>query len=86
MDNHSKADNNKLFDAAVAASGGKIKRDDVLKAANGDASALMSSLDEDSRKMLTDALTDKNKARQILNSDAARQILGSILNGGKKNG
>ena len=57
----------------------------VNEAANGNMSSLINSLDADSRAQLNAALRDKEKAREILNSDAARAIINSLL-GGKNNG
>lgn len=79
-------DKNKLFDAAIKASGGSIDKSALTSAVNGDMSALMSSLDGETRKKLNAALSDSNKAKQILNSKAAQKILDELLNGGKENG
>lgn len=74
-----------LLKALKNSSGGKIDENAVNRAAGGDVNSLISSLDEDSRAKLMAALADKEKTRQILNSDAARALLGSLF-GGNKNG
>ena len=76
---------NELLKALRNSMGDKIDGNAVNEAANGNMSTLINSLDADSRARLNAALRDKEKAREILNSDAARAILNSLL-GGKNNG
>lgn len=76
---------NELLKALKNSMGDKIDSKAVNDAANGNMSSLINSLDADSRARLNAALSDKEKAREILNSDAARAILNSLL-GGKNNG
>lgn len=76
---------NELLKALKNSMGGKLDNNAVNEAANGNMSSLINSLDADSRAQLNAALRDKEKAREILNSDAARAIINSLL-GGKNNG
>lgn len=76
---------NALLKALKNSMGDKIDSKTVNDAANGNMNSLINSLDADSRARLNAALSDKEKAREILNSDAARAILNSLL-GGKNNG
>lgn len=72
-------DKEKLINKIVSSSGGKIDKKSAENAMGGDINSLMSSLSEDDKKKLTDALSDKNKARQILSSDAAKQLLQNLF-------
>ena len=65
--------------------GNNVKPDTVKAAANGNLDSLINSLDKDSRDKLNQALSDKNRMQEILNSDAARAIMNSLF-GGKHNG
>ncbi len=62
----------------------KIDKNTINAARRGDAEALMSNLSENDREKINDVLADKDKLKQILNSDAAKNIM-KIL-GGNKNG
>lgn len=72
-------DKEKLIDKIIASSGGKIDKKSAENASNGDISGLMSALSEEDKKKLSDALSDKNKARQLLSSDAAKQLLQNLF-------
>ena len=56
----------------------------INKAKNGDTSSLLSSLSDEDRKKVNDALNDKERLKQILSSDAAKKFLNLL--GGKNNG
>lgn len=71
--------NNSLYDA-ILSSNKNINKDDLLKAQKGDVSGVLSSLNSADAKKLKEALNDKQKAKQILSSDAAQKIL-KALNG-----
>ncbi len=62
----------------------KIDKNTIDAARRGDTDALMSNLSENDRKKINDVLADKDKLKQILNSDAAKNLM-KIL-GGNKNG
>ena len=74
-----------LMRALKNAMGNRVKPDDVNAAANGKLDSLINSLDKDDRDKLNEALSDKNRIQEILNSDAARAIMNSLF-GGKGNG
>lgn len=62
----------------------KIDKDTIDAARRGDTDAVMSGLSDADRKKVNEVLADKDKLKQILNSDAAKQLM-KIL-GGKQNG
>lgn len=72
-------DKQKLINTILASSGGKLDKKSVEQAASGDASSILSSLNAQDRKKLTDALSDKEKARQLLSSDAAKELLSRLF-------
>lgn len=76
-------DKNKLIDAAIKASGGKINRDAVSK---GDASSIISALSADEQQKIKSILSDPKATKNLLDSDAARAIMDFLKNGGKGNG
>lgn len=75
--------NNKNFYEDILKNG-KINKDAINKAKNGDTSSLLNSLSPEDRKKVNDALNDKEKLKQILSSDAAKKLLNLL--GGKNNG
>ena len=84
MGDNMKLDRQKLLSAILNASGTKINKNALEQAKKGDVGALSASLDEQSRKMLGEVMSDKNKMREILNSDAAKEIIKKFS--GDKNG
>lgn len=72
-------DKQKLINSIIASSGGKLDKKTLQSAAKGEISGLMASLNEEDKKKLNDALSDKEKARQLLSSDAARQLLQNLF-------
>lgn len=64
---------------------GNIDKSTIDAARRGDKDAVLKTLNSDDRQKLEQILADKNKLNQILNSDAARQLI-KFLNGDKKNG
>ena len=81
--NNPNVNKQKLINSIINASNGKISNNSVQKAASGDLSELISSLDKDSQEKLRQALSNKQAAQQILSSDAAKQLLQNLMNGGK---
>lgn len=81
--NNDNVNKDKIIDAAVRASGGKIDKNAVLK---GDTSAILSSLSAAEQEKIKSVLSDPEKTRKLLGSDAARAIMDFLQNGGKKNG
>ena len=78
-------DKQKLMSAILNASGAKINKNQIERAKNGDISALAAGLDEDGKRKLNAALNDKNKLREILASNEAKEIM-KKFSGGKNNG
>lgn len=62
----------------------KIGKDTIEAARRGDTKAVMSNLSDTERKKVNEILANKDKLKEILNSDAAKQVM-KIL-GGKQNG
>ncbi len=82
MNNHN-VNKQKLINSIINASNGKVSNNSIEKAAKGDLSDLISSLDKESQEKLRLALSNKQAAQQILSSDAAKQLLENLMNGGK---
>ena len=62
----------------------KINQETLDEARRGDKEAILNKLNDSDRKKIEAVLADKNKLKEILNSDAAKNLL-KIL-GGKQNG
>jgi len=77
--------NKELLDSVLKNSEGNITTSDILKAKDGNFTHIFSKLSKEDSEKITDALNDKEKAKQILSSDAARKIL-KMLSGDKENG
>lgn len=86
MNNHSNADKNRLIEALIHSSGGKIDVNAANKAMQGDMGDAISSLDEDSRKKFMDMISDKQKLDKLLSSDAAQRLRQILMGGENKNG
>lgn len=78
-------DKQKLINAIVNSSGSKINKNAIERAKSGDISGLVSGLDDQNKKMLNEAMNDKNRVREILSSKEARELMKKLL-GGKGNG
>lgn len=65
-------------------SGGRISGDDIKKAKSGDMSALLKNLPEKDAQRVKDILSSKEKRKEFLSSDAAKQLLDLLS--GKENG
>ena len=79
----SNPDNSKLYDAIISSSKGKIDKNAIEKAKKGDLNGVLSSLPKEDAQKLKEALSDKEKTRQLLSSDAAKALINMFL-GGKK--
>ena len=73
----------RLINSIIASSGGKIDKNKVDAAQKGDFSSLLSSLSEADRNKINAALSDEGKARALLSSPAAQQLLNKLLGGEK---
>lgn len=62
----------------------KIDKKTLDAARRGDTNAVLKNLNETDRKKIEEVLADQNKLKQILSSDAAKNLI-KIL-GGKQNG
>ncbi len=62
----------------------KINKETIAAAKRGDKNTLLANLSDEEKKQLQSTLNDKEKLKNILNSDAAKQLM-KIL-GGNKNG
>ena len=63
---------------------GKIDENIISAARRGDTASVLQNLNESDRKKVEEVLADEDKLKQILNSDAAKNLM-KIL-GGKQNG
>ena len=63
----------------------KLDKATLDAAKRGDTNAVLQNLNDSDRKKIEEVLADKNKLKQILNSDTAKQLF-KILGGDKKNG
>lgn len=77
-------DREKLINTIISSSGGKLDKNALEQASNGNISSLMSGLAEEDRHKLNEALSDRQKAKQLLSSKAAKQLLEELF--GKTNG
>lgn len=81
MGDNMNIDKQKLLSAILSSSGAKINKNSLDRAQKGDMSGIMSSFNEQDRKKLSAALSDKNKAKEILASKEAKDILKNLLGG-----
>ncbi len=79
--NNNNFNKEKIINAIIASSGGKINRNTAEKAASGNTNALLSSLSTEDRNQLQALLSDKAATQKLLSSDAARQLLKIIGKG-----
>lgn len=80
--NSNNLDKQKIIDAIVGSSGGKISRNQLNSIADKkDVSSLISALPEEDRKKLNAALSDKDSLNRLLESPQARNLLNSFLKG-----
>lgn len=85
--NSNNIDKQKLMDAIISSSGGKIDRESLNGAVNRkDVSSLLGSLSPEDRKKLNSVLSNKENLAAALNSSEARSLLKNFLKGGGQNG
>lgn len=75
--------NPKMIEDIINSSKGKINKDTVNSAMNGDTSALLKSLGKEDREKLSALLSDKEKTKEVLSSDAAKKLMKLFLKDGK---
>lgn len=85
--NNENIDKQKLMEALLSWSGGKIDKNSVNSAVNGkNIAPLVNSLSSEDREKLNAAMSDKKSLEKALKSPQAQALLKSILKGGGKNG
>lgn len=85
MEKRSNTDNAKINETISKIADGKLSKNTIEAAKKGDTNAVMQSLNEADRKKMKEILSDNEKIKNILNSDAAKNIM-KILGGDSKNG
>ena len=85
--NYNDINKQRLIDALLSSSSGKLSRDTINRAADGkDASALINSLSPEDRERLNKVMSDKESMERLLKSPQAQLILKSVLKDGKNDG
>lgn len=85
--NNNEIDKQKLMDAAISATGGKIDKKSLSGAVEGkNIEPLLNKLSKEDREKLNSVMSDKKSMEAVLNSPQAKALLKSFLKGGGKNG
>lgn len=85
--NYNDINRQRLIDALLSSSGGKLSRDTKNRAADSkDASSLINSLSPEDRERLNKVMSDKESMERLLKSPQAQLILKSVLKDGKNDG
>lgn len=85
--NNNEIDKQRLMDAAVSASGGKIDKNSLSGAMDGkNIEPLLNKLSAEDREKLNRVMSDKKSMEAVLNSPKAKALLKTFLKGGGKNG
>lgn len=80
-------DKQKLINAVLASSGGKINRETLTNAVgSGDVSSIMNNMSPEDKQKLSSILASKGGIAAALASDEAKAIIKSLLKGGGNNG
>ena len=85
--NNNEIDKQKLMDAVLSSSGGKIDKQSlagVIQSKNAD--ALIKNLSPADREKLNKVMSDRKSMEALLNSPQAKALLKTFLKGGGKNG
>lgn len=86
MDNN-EIDKEKLINAAISSSGGKIDRETLSNAVKGkNIDPILKNLSESDKEKLKSIMSDKKSMESVLNSPQAKAFLKAFLKGGGKNG
>ena len=86
MDNN-KIDKEKLINAAVSSSGGKIDKETLSNAVKGkNIDPILKNLSDADKEKLKSVMSDKKSMEAVLNSPQAKALLKAFLKGGGKNG
>lgn len=73
----------KIIQKIVNSGNTNLSADDLKKAADGDMSSLMSKMKKEDSDKLKAVLSDPEKTKQLLSSDAATKLLEALLGKGK---
>ena len=85
--NNNDINKQRLIDALLSSSGGKLSRDSINRAADGkDITPLVNSLSPEDREKLNRVMSDKESMEKLLKSPQAQLILKSVLKVGKNDG
>lgn len=85
--NNNEIDKQKLMDAVLSSSGGKIDKQSLAGAIQSkNADALIKNLSPTDREKLNKVMSDKKSMEALLNSPQAKALLKTFLKGGGKNG
>ena len=85
--NINEIDKQKLMDAVLSSSGGKIDKQSLAGAIQSkNADALIKNLSPADREKLNKVMSDKKSMEALLNSPQAKALLKTFLKGGGKNG
>ena len=85
--NNNDINKQRLIDALLSSSGGKLSRDSINRTADGkDITPLVNSLSPEDREKLNRVMSDKESMEKLLKSPQAQLILKSVLKGGKNDG
>lgn len=77
----------KLIEALLKSSGGKLQKEDVSRAAEGkDLSPLLGLLSAEERKKVSELASSREKLEELLKSPQSQQILRAVLKDGSDNG
>ena len=76
-------DRQKMIDALMRNSDGKLDRGSIESAMDGDPNALMSKLNDADKAKIQRLLNDKSALQKLLSSDAAQQMMKKFSGNGK---
>ena len=86
MDNN-RIDKEKVIDAVISSSGGKIDKKTLAGAVEGkNIDPLLKNLSAEDKEKLKSVMSDKKSMEAALNSPQAKALLKAFLKGGGKNG
>lgn len=85
--NNNEIDKQKLMDAVISSSGGKIDKKTLMEAAKEkNIDPLLQNLSAADKEKLKSVMSDKKSMEAVLNSPQAKALLKAFLKGGGKNG
>ena len=85
--NYNDINRQRLIDALLSSSGGKLSRDTINRAADSkDASSLINSRSPEDRERRNNVMSAKESMDRLLKSPQAQLILKSVLKDGKNDG